>query len=152
YPMRRTLAITICLLLQACAFAQQYYLKGEVRDEGGHPLQNVMIGHPSGYVFYSGSTGSFGILTTALRDSLVFSLDGYQKQKLLLNAAEFTTVVLKKATKSVRTYKLASFTRNLRFETQQQWFTGEETYASTVENGFVPADKYPSTSLTLNVD
>ncbi|MDB5251981.1 MAG: hypothetical protein JWP27_1150 [Flaviaesturariibacter sp.] len=151
--MKRHLAITISLLLVPFAvFSQQYYLKGEVRDEAGTPLQNVMIMHPTGYIFYSGSTGTFGILTSSAQDSLLFSLDGYQKQKMLLHASSYSTVILRKAPKTAHTFKLASLTQNLRFEAQQQWFTGEETYASTIENGFVQAQRYPSTALTLNVD
>jgi Ca-activated chloride channel family protein len=151
--MKRHLAIAICLLLfHSVVQAQQFYLKGEVRDEAGTPLQNVMILHPSGYIFYSGSTGTFGILSSSPHDSLAFSLDGYQKQKTLLQAANYSTIVLRKAPKPARTFKLVSLTQNLRFESQQQWFTGEETYASTIENGMVPAERYPSTALTLNVD
>ena len=54
--------------------------------------------------------------------------------------------------KSRNGYRLASFTQNLKRETQQQWFAGDETYASIVENQFVNASDYPETGLTLNVD
>jgi Ca-activated chloride channel family protein len=35
---------------------------------------------------------------------------------------------------------------------QQQWFTGEETYASLVENRFINTSAYPSTGVSLNMD
>ena len=35
---------------------------------------------------------------------------------------------------------------------QRNWFTGDETYASVVENRFVNAKKFPSTGMSLNVD
>jgi Ca-activated chloride channel family protein len=35
---------------------------------------------------------------------------------------------------------------------QRQWFTGDETYASIIENRFINADKYPSTGMSLNID
>ncbi|MCW3073563.1 MAG: hypothetical protein JWP69_632 [Flaviaesturariibacter sp.] len=150
--MKRTLAIIICTFFHFSIAAQQSYLRGEVKDESGRPLQNVMILHPSGYIFYSGSAGTFGILSSATKDSLIFSLEGYQKQKVLAEATAYNKVVLKKAVKAVVLNKLSSFTKDLKFETQQQWFVGDETYASKVENNFISAEKYPSTDVTLNVD
>ena len=38
-----------------------------------------------------------------------------------------------------RRYKLSSLTQNLKREAQQQWFTGDETYASIIENQFINA-------------
>ncbi len=153
--MKWTIYIIFFLLFCIHSTAQQYYLKGQVNDEGGHALQNVAILQASsGYVFYTGSSGSFGILTNKLKDSLTFSLDGYEKKKIAVSATDFSTIILKRATTSIssRRYKLASLTKDLRRETQQQWFAGDETYASIIENGFVHADKHPSTGLTLNVD
>ena len=142
-------------MLALFAQAQQYYLKGSVTDEAGNPLQNVSILlHSTGYVYYSGSTGSFGILTKRQADTLSFSLDGFQKLRLPVNASKFSNIVLKKAevVKTSRMFKLASFTQGLKREQQQQWFTGDESYASIVENRFIPAARYPSTGITLNVD
>jgi Ca-activated chloride channel family protein len=127
-------------------------LKGEVRDEAGNALQNVMIHHPGGFIFYSGSTGTFGILSGSQRDSLLFSLDGFQKQKVQVEAATYIRIVLKKSPKAAFPNKRSSYTKDLKFETQQQWFVGNETYASKVDNSFIPADKYPSTAVTLNID
>ncbi|MGN6400019.1 MAG: VWA domain-containing protein [Flavisolibacter sp.] len=141
-----------CPLLVA---AQQYYIKGQVKDEAGHALQNVTIYlHSTGYVYYSGSEGGFGILTNNKIDTLSFSYDNYQKQKVAVKADDFIDVVLKKSltTKSSSGYKLASFTQNLKRETQQEWFAGDETYASIIENGFINASNYSTTGLTLNVD
>lgn len=137
------------------ACAQQYYLKGQVKDEAGHYLQNVTIFlHSTGYVYHSGSDGSFGILTNLKTDTLSFSYEGYQKQRVVASDRDFITVSLRKSpvTKSAQAYKLASLTQNLKRELQQQWFAGDETYASLIENGFVNAFDYPATGLTLNVD
>lgn len=135
--------------------AQQYYIKGQVKDDAGHSLQNVTIYlHSTGYVYNSGSDGSFGILSNNKIDTLSFSYEGYQKQKVVVNANNFTEVSLKKlpVSKSSHGYKLASLTQNLKREAQQQWFAGDETYASIIENGFVNASDYPTTGLTLDVD
>ena len=134
--------------------AQQYYIKGEVRDEGGQPLQNVSILlHSTGYKYYSGATGSFGIVTRNQVDTLTFILSGYQKQVVIANGP-LLYVVLKKSptSKAGREFTLASFTKDLKRETQRQWFVGDETYASLVENRFVSAQVYPATDITLNVD
>jgi Ca-activated chloride channel family protein len=123
-------------------------------DEAGNTLQNVNIYlHSTGYMYHSGQEGSFGIVTNYSVDTLTFSFEGYLKQVVLANSSRLLEVRLKKAplVKSSG-YKLASFTHNLKREVQQQWFTGDETYASIVENQFVNAVDYSTTGLTLNVD
>jgi Ca-activated chloride channel family protein len=130
-------------------------MKGEVRDEMGNALQNVnILLHSTGYVYHSGTTGAFGIVTAKQFDSLTFYADGYQKQTATASATGFISVVLKRAaaTKNTHGFKLSSFTKDLRREIQQQWFTGEETYASLVENHFIPAGEYPTTGVALNID
>jgi Ca-activated chloride channel family protein len=126
-----------------------------VRDEAGNALQNATIFlHSSGYLYYSGSEGSFGIITYKKIDTLTISLEGFMKQRMPVDASSYVEVKLKKApiNKSWHANKLSSLTQNLKRETQQQWFTGDETYASIIENQFINATAYPSTGLTLNVD
>ena len=130
-------------------------MKGEVHDESGNALQNVSILlQCTGYVYYSGASGGFVIVTTNKFDTLTFSLEGYQKQKATANATGFINIILKRVplTKNARGFALSSFTQNLERDVQQQWFVGDETYASLIENRFVPAKKYPTTGVTLNVD
>jgi Ca-activated chloride channel family protein len=146
--------IVLALICPCLGFAQ-YYIKGQVQDEGGKPLQNASILiHSTGYVYYSGGEGGFGIIARERYDTLTISLSGYIKQKLVADANGFTTVKLKKASPSgsLRGYRLASLTKNLKRELQQQWFTGDETYASLIENQFIEASSYPVTGMTLNVD
>jgi len=154
--LKYLLTITIGLLFYVSLFAQQqYYMKGEVHDESGNALQNVSILLQStGYVYYSVASGGFGIVTTNKFDTLTFSLEGYQKQKATANATGFINIILKRVplTKNARGFALSSFTQNLERDVQQQWFVGDETYASLIENRFVPAKKYPTTGVTLNVD
>ena len=152
--LKHILYITTIVLLHSFAFGQPYYLKGEVRDEAGNLLQNVSIlHHRTGYVYYSGQSGTFGLVVPKKLDSLTFSHDGFQPQKLLADAETYLTVMLKKQVKlSASQYKLASLTENLRREAQRQWFVGDETYASIIENHFVNARTNPSTGLTLNID
>ncbi|RYY39605.1 MAG: VWA domain-containing protein [Chitinophagaceae bacterium] len=150
--MRKALSIALLLLLYEVAAAQNNYFKGEVRDESGTILQNVSIlQRATGYFAFSGPDGTFGILSNQSKDSLTFSLDGYEKKALFADAAQYMRVSLRKAPRK-QLHQLASRTANLRFDQQQQWFNGDETYASTVENGFLAAKEFPATALTLNVD
>lgn len=153
--MKRSIYIAALFFFPLLAFAQQYYLKGQVKDEAGNALQNVSIYlHSTGYVYYSGAEGTFGILSHNKVDTITFSYEGYLKQKLVVDATVPVDVKLKKAalTKNVQGYRLSSLTQNLKREAQQQWFAGDETYASIVENQFINAFQYPTTGLTLNVD
>jgi Ca-activated chloride channel homolog len=87
-------------------------------------------------------------------DTLSFTLSGYQKHKVEVDASQFTIVRLKKAASATNMhgYRLSSLTRNLKREIQQQWFVGDETYASIIENQFIDARPFPTTGLSLNVD
>lgn len=90
--LKWSIYIVFPLLFCIHSKAQKYYLKGQVNDEGGHGLQNVSILQASsGYVFYAGSSGAFGILTNQLKDTLTFSLDGYEKKKLQYQPQIFRT-------------------------------------------------------------
>ncbi len=151
--MKRLFYIAVLWSLPLFASAQ-YYLRGEIKDESGRTLPNATILQcSSGYLFHSGASGGFGIPAFKEVDTLVFSLDGFQKKKLPVSAAEFATIVLKTGSKKVsKGFKLASLTKDLKREIQQQWFAGDETYASTIENQIISAHQYPSTGLTLNVD
>ena len=153
--LKRLLYIVFSTICPLFVFAQHYYVKGQVKDEAGNALQNVNIYlHSTGYVYFTGMEGSFGILINNKSDTLSFSMEGYQAQRVAVNADVNAEIRLKKAplNKSRQGYKLASLTQNLTRESQQKWFAGDETYASIVENQFVNSFDYPSTGLTLNVD
>lgn len=147
--------LLLCLLFSSSAFSQ-YYLRGEVTDESGNALQNVTILHTrTGYVYKSGTQGSFGILTNQQIDTFAFSMDGYRAERFVANADQYLNVKLKLLPPSViniRRDKLSSTVRNMRRDEQKSWFTGDETYASIVENKFVNARRFPNTGMSLNVD
>ena len=123
-------------------------------DETGKPLQNVSILLSStGYLYYSGQDGSFGLVFNKKKDTLDFSITGYQKQKIAVDASNYVRVKLKRQQNvSISRYKLSSLTENLKREAQQKWFIGDETYSSIIENQFVGAQSYPATGVTLNID
>jgi Ca-activated chloride channel homolog len=138
------------------AWGQQFYFRGEVKDESGNALQNVTIVNVrTGYVYKSGSQGSFGIITTNQVDTFDISLDGYRTERLVANADNYLNVKLKilpAATTATRRNKLSSLARGMGKEEQKKWFAGDETYASIIENRFVSAIRYPETTVSLNID
>ena len=144
------------LILCSSVQAQQFYIRGEVKDEAGNPLQNASILHNrSGYIYKSGQYGSFGIITNQQVDTLTFKVDGYRTEKLVVNADQFVFVKLKLMpanTTNMRRDKLASLTKDMAREEQKKWFSGDETYASIIENRFVNAKRFPSTGMSINVD
>lgn len=155
-PMKAAYLISFFLFVGSSLLGQQYYIRGEVRDESGNTLQDVnILLHSTNYVYHTGPYGSFGILTNKNNDTLSFWLDGYQNEKRIVNADNYVAVRLKLnplSSSNIHRRKLASFTRGLNKEIQRQWFTGDETYASLIENHFVSAGKYPSTSVSLSID
>lgn len=154
--MKATCHILFFLLFSSSVFAQQYYVRGEVKDESGNVLQNVIIQqYKTGYIFRTGSAGTFGIVANHQTDTFSFSMDGYQKQCVLVNADNYVYVKLKLLPASMsnaRRDKLSSQIKDLGKEEQKTWMTGDETYASLLENHFVNAKKFPSTGMSLNVD
>lgn len=148
--------IALLLLIALPSREQQFYLRGEVRDEGGNLLQNVNIRQQSsGYLFHTGNSGSFGIPSSREKDTLLFSYEGYQKEEVMVNADKYLVLYLKllpSIASSNRKNRLASLTKDLSRENQRKWYSGDETYASLVENNFIYAKNYPTTGVALNID
>lgn len=152
--MKHAYAILTSFLFIIAAHAQ-YYLRGEIRDEKNNPLSNARILlHSTGYVYSSGSSGSFGIMTTKHVDSVTVSLDGYQSLSIKLEADKYHSLVLKTLFTSANLQKnrLLSFTRNLKPGERRNWTVGTETYNSLLENDFVLTEKYPETGFAINTD
>ncbi len=147
-------AISLLLITVSPAFAQ-YYLRGEVKDEKLNALSNAKVWlHSTRYVYYSGSSGSFGILSTKQSDSVTVSLEGYQPVSVRLEAGKFQTIVLKMlySSANLQRNRLVSFTRNMHPEDRNYRLLTGETYSSLVENDFVPARKYPETGCAIHTD
>jgi Ca-activated chloride channel family protein len=147
--------LAIAFFLFSLSAHSQYYLRGDVKDERNTPLSNVKIlVHSSGYVYYSGSTGGFGITLPRLKDSITFSLEGYQPLAAKLDAKVYQNITLKPLYTAANTQKkkLLSFTKNLKLEEWQGWSVGGETYSSLLENEFVTAKKFPETGFAINID
>jgi len=152
--LKTAVAILTSFLFVFTANAQ-YYLRGEIRDEKNNLLPNARIVlHSTGYVYSSGSSGSFGIMTGKHVDSVTISLDGYQALSVKLETAKYHSLILKTLFTSANLQKnrLLSFTRNLKPSDRRNWTVGTETYNSLVENDFVQTEKYPETGFAINTD
>lgn len=152
--MKNIAAIIFCALISSSSFAQ-YYLRGEIKDENQNPLANVrMLLHSSGYTYYSGSSGGFGIPITRPYDSITVSAEGFQPFSAKLNAGTYQYITLKmyKPAPPVSRSRLLSFTKNLKPEDWHGWTVGGETYSSLLENEFIPAAKFPETGFAININ
>lgn len=151
-----SLLIAVILLTLQVAGQPQYYLRGEVKDEAGNPLQNVQIRQRStGLLFHTGSWGTFGITSRVNTDTLFFTLEGYRSEKVVIRGEEFVRLAMKLLPPSVtkpERARLSSRTMNMTREEHSKWFAGEETYASQLENQWVQTASYPTTGLSLSVD
>ena len=133
----------------------QYYLRGEVKDLKGQPIQNVKIYvHSARVLFQSGLQGSFGFTVLNLFDSLTLSLDGYETKSIRIKTSEWQNIVLKntidQTTKSQQ--NLISITRDLTQSSNFNPVFSDETYFQLIENDYVNALKFPNTAFSLDVD
>jgi Ca-activated chloride channel family protein len=150
----------LLLLLGSLLFSAsrgQYYLRGEIRDENNGLMPNVKIRlHSSGYLYYSGNTGAFGIPIAQLIDSLTLAADGYEDRAMRVDANEYQTIRLKpifRTSSAVPPSKgLMSLTKDWRPLSKRDWTVAGETYSSLVENAFIPAIKYPETGFAVRID
>jgi Ca-activated chloride channel homolog len=144
-----------CLIIFALQLPAQYYLRGEIKNEKSELLGNVKIRPQSDkMLYYSGSAGGFGISSAKARDSVHFSLDGYEEKTILLQSGSYAEVMLKQlsANASKSPKRLISITQDKAFANKYAWQISDESYFSIVENEEVAAKKFPNTGFSLNVN
>lgn len=148
--------IAYCLFFfAACNADAQYFLRGSVRDEKNYAIRSAKIYLHSSKAFYSsGSDGSFGIITSALYDSVTVSIEGFEQQTLRVKSDVWQSITLKAATAVIfkNRPKLISFTKDAKNSHRYNPFISDETYFKLVENEFVKAPEYPHTSFSLNIN
>ncbi len=141
-----------CLFLSSSG---QYYLRGEIKDEANTLLANAKIRlHSSGYLYYSGSSGGFGIPVSQLTDSMTILADGFQQLSLRVDVTHYQTITLKPLVSIpvMQKKRLLSFTKDLKPEDWRGWTVGAETYSSLLENEFIPASRFPETGFAITID
>ncbi len=147
--------LTILLLLISVFSSAQYYIRGDVKDANNEPLQNVKIYRPSARSIYnSGMTGGFGILSSALYDSLIFTKEGYDTVRLRVKTDEYLRVVMAtdKRKKDPTLQKMISFTTNGDEKLSSISIYDGETYSSIIENNFVKTTNRAQTTFGLRID
>ena len=134
----------------------QFYLKGELKDEKGNPIQGakIVLFSKGIYPYYTGSSGAFGIPVNLKIDTITFTLPGYDTLKTAVNTSEYGYFSLKSSGRKAvsTTIRLTSFTKNLPLEDIQSTTADGETYSSTIENPFVSTKDYPETGFSIHVD
>ena len=133
----------------------QHYIRGDVKDEKGFPLQNVKIYMPSAKTVYtSGVSGGFGIPTSNLTDSLILSLDGYISQAIKINAKEYQHIVLHIISSRANTHKqkLISLTTGINGSIFPISYYKDESYSSLAENDFIKTNNQTNTQFSMRID
>lgn len=151
----RIIVSCILFLLLSGACSAQYYLRGEIRNEQNHPIANARILlHSTGYLYYSGHTGDFGISSSASIDSISISVDGYQPAGFIIESGKLNRLVLKPTPlgTAIKKDHLRSLTKDLKFDEGLRWTIGGETYSSLIENRFIDAGTHPETSFAVHTD
>lgn len=153
--MKQITAISLFLLFYFYGSAQ-FYAKGIITDENGAPLFNIklQLSSKKPAVFFSGSTGEFGIPCTLPEDTIYIEADGFESYKKLISLNIYQVISLKSipGSRSVIKNKLASFiVNNTGSNSLLQNSTGE-SYSKLVENHFVKTNEYPESGFTLHID
>ncbi|MFM8256126.1 MAG: von Willebrand factor type A domain-containing protein [Bacteroidota bacterium] len=140
----------------ATGLAQEYYVRGEVKDSLGQPLQNVQIRQSStGLLYKTGVLGSFGFSSRVYADTLQLSYAGFRTEKISTAGATPLKITLRPLPPGQRlteNTRLSSRTANMNRDQRKGWFTGDETYADLLENKWVSTSAFPTTGLSLTVD
>ena len=105
-------------------------------------------------VYYSGTSGGFGISTRTLKDSLTLGLDGYERKTVSVNSDVFQSITLKALSSNASKYRqrLISISRDQTQSYKFNWLVSDESYFSLVENEEVNTAKFPNTAFSLNVN
>jgi Ca-activated chloride channel homolog len=153
--LKQLLVYLTLVLLASPAAMGQYYLRGEIVNEKKEPVQNVKILlHSSKLVYYSGTSGGFGIETRTLYDSLTLSLDGYESKTVGIKADLYQNLDIRLLPSNANRGrpKMISITKDLKQATRYRWYVGDESYFQLVENEYVNAARFPNTGFSLNVN
>ncbi len=154
-PFLKTVFAILLLIVAQLPLRAQYYLRGEIRDETNRPLSNVkMMLHSSGYLYYSGTSGGFGITSSNAKDSATLSLDGYHSRTVALDDSRENNFVLKLvAPKKVKQEKrLMSISKGLHAGGKRFFSTGGETYSNLLENEYMDSHRFPEIDFAINTD
>ncbi len=125
-------------------------------DETGAPLYNIklQLASKKPAVFFTGSTGEFGIPCALPEDTIYIESDSYENYKKLISLNIYQVISLKPlpGSRSIIKNKLASFVVNNYGSNSFLQNTSGESYSKLVENHFVKTGEYPESGFTLHID
>ncbi|MBM3414408.1 MAG: DUF3520 domain-containing protein [Bacteroidetes bacterium] len=155
--MRFGSILLLCLFFYtATGVAQDYFVRGVIKDSTGQPLQNVQILQVStGLLFKTGVLGSFGFSSNRFTDTLLISGKGFRAEKITTTGATPLQIVLGPIPLGQRltaNTHLSSGAANMNRAQRKNWFTGGETYAELLENKWINTAGFPTTGISLSVD
>ena len=143
------------LLFVPSFLCAQYYLRGDIKDEKNQPVSNAkIILHSTGYTYYSGDEGGFGIMSRLSPDSLTLLKDGFQPSGVRIENNKYKSIILLPLRNGAGAQKtrLSSFIKNMKIEERTNWPTGGETYSTLLENECISTSRFPETGLAINID
>lgn len=153
--MKRSLLLIFSLFLFQFLYAQ-YYFRGEIKDAvTGRPLSTAeMLIHSTGYLYYSGNGGAYGITSSRATDTVTISLNGFITSTFILHSGKFEELRLppQQTTSVIKKDQLLSLTRNFNYDESLKWTIAGETYTSLVENSVIDASEHPETSFAIHTD
>ncbi len=153
--MKKLVVYILLLSLFVQKTNAQYYLRGEIKDVKNQLLQNVKILlHSDKNIYYSGSSGGFGLSCRNAVDSLTVMFDGYETVSINVKTDVFQQIVLKALSTNIskNRSKLVSITKDQNFSSTYNWYVSDESYFSLVENEIVNVHKFPNTGFSLNIN
>ena len=130
-------------------------MRGEIKDEKNQNLQNVRIFlHSDKNVYFSGTSGGFGISCIYQKDSITLTLEGYETKSISVSTDVLNLIILKSLSSNVskNPQKLVSITKNNNFSSKYTTYIKDESYFSLIENEIIEASKYPNTGFSLNIN
>ncbi len=148
------------LFILACFFLiqahSQYYLRGAVYDENGKGIFNVKIflSSKGTILFYTGSSGAFGIPLSVVKDTIILQAEGYETIKDIADTRKYQTFTMKlvSASSRVTKHKLLSLIPRSKDESVNTYYQAGESYSSLVEHNFTNAEKFPLSGFSLNIN
>ncbi len=147
--------IAVFCLAFSSSFGQQYYLRGEVKDENSNSLGNAKILlHSTNNLYYSDTSGVFEILIGAASDTVTISADGFKPLSVGLEAGQYQYVILNpsNSSRSGHSRRLACVTKNMQPSLATTSTDGSGQAHLLKENYFIQANQYPETEFVVNPD
>ncbi len=147
--------LTILFLTLSIFSSAQYYIRGDVKNSENELMQNVKIYRPSTRnIYFSGMTGGFGIPSSEIYDSLIFTKDGFDTVRLKVKTDEYQHVFMRITTRKDEPVKqkMTSFTTGIDENVNPITTYYGETYTSLIENDFVRTTTKAQTTFGLRID